>query len=227
MMTNPKSLFNPAARLLSVAALLALAAGCSKKEEVVAPTVSNEALTTVTLRLVNTADAANVVTAQWEQLLDNKGQPLPVDVSQANLTLRAGATYTGQFGLLDKSQSPAFNVGQEIAESRANYHSVWYQPLPTTGPTVIPTPTGVADDVYPDPIPTPLPAGPVLNLTVTRTDNDTNKTPLLLGFQTRFVTGAASTGYLRVVLRHQPNTKDGTFAPGSTDLDAGFNVTIR
>jgi hypothetical protein len=38
---------------------------------------------------------------------------------------------------------------------------------------------------------------------------------------------AASTGYLQVVLRHQPNVKDGTFAPGSTDFDAGFKVTIQ
>lgn len=220
-----KSLNNPAARLLSAALLLAAAAGCSKKEEVVAPTVSNEALTTVTLRLTNTANPGDVVTAQWEQLLDNKGQPLPVDVSQANLRLKPNATYTGQLGILDKSQSPTFDVGKEIAESRTTYHAVFYQPLLTTAPFVIPAPTGA--DTYPDPIPTPLPAGPALNLTVTRTDVDTNKTPLLLGFQARFVTGAASTGYLRVVLRHQPNTKDGTFAPGSTDLNAGFNVSIQ
>ena len=220
-----KSVFNPAARLLSVALLLAAVAGCSKKEEVVAPTVANEALTTATLRLTNAADPADVVTAQWEQLLDNKGNPLPVDVSKANLTLRRNATYTGQLGILDKSQSPVFDVGGEIVESRANYHSVFYQPLPTATALVIPAPTGA--DTYPEPIPTPLPSGPALNLTVTTTDVDTNKTPLPLGFQTRFVTGAAGTGYLRVVLRHQPNVKDGTFAPGSTDLDAGFNVTIQ
>ena len=220
-----KNLFNPAARLWGAAALLALAAGCDKKEEIVAPTVSNEALTTVTLRLVNTTVPTDVVTAQWEQLLNNQGQPLPVDVSQANLTLRANATYTGQLGILDKSQSPAFDVGAEIAGARANYHTVFYQPLRATGTPVIPTPTGT--DTYPEPIPNPLPAGPALALTVTRTDNDTNRTPLPLGFQTRFVTGAAGTGYLRVVLRHQPNSKDGTFEPGSSDLDVGFCVTIR
>ena len=225
MKPNLKNLFNPAARLLSAAVLLALTAGCSKKEEIVAPTIANEALTTVTLRLVNAAAPTDVVTAQWEQLLNNQGQPLPVDVSQANLTLRPNATYTGQLGILDKSQSPAFNVGGEIAESRTTYHSLWYQPLPASGTTVIPAPMGT--ETYPDPIPTPLPAGPPLNLTVTRTDFDTNRTPLPLGFQTRFVTGAAGTGFLRVVLRHQPNSKDGTYAPGSTDLDVGFNVTIR
>jgi hypothetical protein len=62
---------------------------------------------------------------------------------------------------------------------------------------------------------------------VTTTDTDTNNPPLPIGFKTSFKTGAASTGYLRVVLRHQPNVKDGTFAPGSTDLDAGFTVSIQ
>lgn len=220
---NP--VLKPAARLLGATLLLAAAAGCSKKEEVVAPTVANEALTTVTLRLTNTAAPADVVTAQWEQLLDNQGNPRPVDVSQANLTLRANATYTGQLGVLDKSQTPTFDVGKEIAETRTTYHHFFYQPLPTTAPFVIPAPMGA--DTYPDPIPTPLPAGPALNLTVTTTDFDTNRTPLPLGLQTRFVAGAASTGYLRIVLRHQPNTKDGTYVPGSTDLDAGFTVTIQ
>ncbi len=220
-----KPLFNPATRWLGAALLLAAAAGCSKKEEVVAPTIANEALTTTILTLTNAANPADVVTAQWEQLLDNKGQPLPVDVSKANLALKANATYTGQLGILDKSQSPVFDVGKEISESRANYHHVFYQPLPTAGAYVIPAPTG--SDTYPDPIPTPLTATAPLNLTVTTTDVDTNSPPLPLGFQTKFATGAASTGYLRVVLRHQPNVKDGAFAPGSTDLDVGFNVTIQ
>lgn len=225
MKLHAKPLFNPAARMLSAVLLLAAVAGCSKKEEVVAPTISNEALTTVTLHLVNNGDASNVVTAQWEELLDNKGQPLPVDVSQASLTLRAGATYTGQLGVLDKSQTPTFDVGKEIAETRTTYHHFFYQPLPSTSPFVIPAPMGA--ETYPSPIPTPLPASSALNLTITTTDFDTNKNPLPLGLQTRFVAGAAGTGYLRLVLRHQPNTKDGTYAPGSTDLDVGFNVTIQ
>ena len=227
MKTPSISLFKPAARLLSAAVLLAVAAGCSKKEEVVSPTIANETLTTTILTLTNVANPADVVTGQWEQLLDNKGQPLPVDVSKASLVLKANATYTGQLGILDKSQSPTFDVGKEITDSRANYHHVFYQPLPTAGAYVIPAPTGTGADTYPAPIPTPLPSTTPLNLTVTTTDVDSNSPPLPLGFQTRFVAGAASTGYLRVVLRHQPNVKDGTFAPGSTDLDVGFTVTIQ
>lgn len=66
-----------------------------------------------------------------------------------------------------------------------------------------------------------------LELTVNRTDHDTNNPPLELGLESDFVTGAAGTGRLNVVLRHQPNVKDGTFAPGSTDTDVNFTIDIQ
>ena len=66
-----------------------------------------------------------------------------------------------------------------------------------------------------------------LNLTVNRTDYDTNTPPLELGLETDFITGNASNGRLNVVLRHQPNVKDGSYAPGSTDLDVNFSIHIQ
>ena len=197
---------------------------CDKEEQVVAPSIDNEALTTVQLKLTNVDDASDTTSAQWEQLLDSNGNPEPVDVSKANLTLKANTTYSAEIVILDKSQDPVFNVSDEIKE-RANYHIFFFQPLPTNEPLVIPAPTD--GDVYPAPIPTPVPDGDPLNLSVTITDQDTNNPPLPVGLESKFETGAASTGWLRVVLRHQPNVKDGTYAPGSTDLDVGFNVTIR
>jgi hypothetical protein len=213
--------------LLTMIAGAAVVLSCNKDEKIVAPTIANEALTTVQLQLTNTANTSDKPTAQWEQLLDNNGNPLPVDVSQANLTLKANSTYTAKLILIDKTQSPPFTVSDEIKD-RGNYHLFFYQPLPTNQPLVIPNDYPAnQDDIYPDPIPTPVPAGSPLNLTVTITDHDTNTQQYPIGLETKFVTGAASTGWLRIVLRHQPNTKDGTYTPGSTDLDVGFNVTIQ
>lgn len=65
------------------------------------------------------------------------------------------------------------------------------------------------------------------NLTVTRTDLDTNNPPLQIGLQDKFVTGAAGALTLNVQLRHQPNAKNGDCAPGSTDADVTYNVTIQ
>jgi hypothetical protein len=220
--------FAPKARFFAGAALLATLglASCNKDEEVVSPSVENEAVTTMTLTVTNAASATDTQTATWEQLLDAQGNPVSTgpNVSQANLTLKPNTTYNVTVGLFDKTQTPTFDVGAEIKE-RANIHSFFFQPLPTTQPLVIPAPTGA--DTYPLPIPTPVPTGNPLNLKVNRTDLDTNATPLPLGITNTFVTGAASTGYLQVVLRHQPNSKNGTYAPGSTDFDAGFTVKIQ
>jgi hypothetical protein len=208
------------------AGVLLVLLSCSKEEQVVSPTIANEALTTVQLKLMNAADASDKPFAQWEQLLDNNGNPLPVDVSQAKLTLKANATYSAELILLDKTQDPVFSVSNEIKQ-RANYHMFFYQPLPTNKPLVIPNNSSDPNDIYPDPIPTPVPSGDPLNLTVNITDHDSNPQQYPVGLESNFVTGAASSGWLRIVLRHQPNSKNGTFTPGSTDLDVGFNVTIQ
>jgi hypothetical protein len=209
--------------LLTLGALTLLSA-CNDEETHVSPTIANEALTTVQYKLTNTTDPTDTVTGQWEQLLDNNGNPLPVDVSKANLNLKANSTYSAEIVIWDKTQTPVFNVSDEIKE-RANYHLFFYQPLPTDTTYVIPAPTG--SDTYPDPIPTLLTLTAKLNMSITLTDHDTNTQQYPVGLTTLVKTGAASTGWLRIVLRHQPNVKDGTFAPGSTDLDAGYNVTIK
>jgi len=68
----------------------------------------------------------------------------------------------------------------------------------------------------------PLPAN---LLTITRTDKDKNN--LEIGLKGRAVTGAASTGTLETILRHQPGAKNGTEAPGSSDFDATFPVKVQ
>jgi hypothetical protein len=64
-----------------------------------------------------------------------------------------------------------------------------------------------------------------VNLTIAITDKDAKGLPF--GLQTKATTGGASTGSLRVILRHQTGTKDGTEAPGSTDIDTTFPVTVQ
>jgi hypothetical protein len=209
--------------LLGTAALVFIACK-KKKEETIAPVVPNEALTTVVLILKNTDPSfpLDQDTATWEQLLNPDGSPKPVDASKANIILKANSIYSARLYIYDKTQNPVFLVSDEIKEEQ-NFHSFFYQPLPTTQAMTIPFATG---DVYPAPIPTPV-SGNTLNLSINITDYDTNTPPLKLGLESVFTTGVASTGWLRLILRHQPNVKDGTYAPGSTDLDAGYRVTIN
>ncbi|MEJ7558415.1 MAG: hypothetical protein WKF66_08925 [Pedobacter sp.] len=64
-----------------------------------------------------------------------------------------------------------------------------------------------------------------LNINLVRTDKDENN--FQIGLKGAAATGAISTGQLQVTLRHQPEGKNGTEAPGSTDFDAVFPVTIK
>lgn len=57
------------------------------------------------------------------------------------------------------------------------------------------------------------------------TDKDVNNLPI--GLNGTFSATTAGTGKLRVVLRHQPDSKDGSFAPGSTDVDVEFPLVIE
>ena len=213
-------------KLFLTAFIIGIITSCNKKEKEVSPTIANEALTTVKIILTNSSLPTD--TAVWEQLLDNNGNPLPVDSSKAHIVLSANATYKAQLIILDKTQNPVFNVSNEI-KARGNYHLFFYQPLPTTNPFVIPYNTG---DELPLPIPSnsmttaPVASNP-LELTISITDHDTNSQQYPIGLESNFVTGNASSGWLRIVLRHQPNVKNGSYAPGSTDLDVGFTVKIQ
>ena len=62
-------------------------------------------------------------------------------------------------------------------------------------------------------------------VTVTRTDRDRNN--LEVGLQTRLVTTTAATGTLKITLRHQPGTKNGTATPGDTDVEVTFPTIVR
>lgn len=62
-------------------------------------------------------------------------------------------------------------------------------------------------------------------LGITRTDRDAKN--LEIGLTTRLVTTAAGTGTLKITLRHQPGTKDGTAGPGDTDVEVTFPVTVQ
>lgn len=194
--------------------------GCSSKsEEAVAPTIANEALTSISLNFTNRANVSDVTSCKYVYHLNNNGEITSTD--STSLMLKPNAIYDMNLVMLDTTQTPVFNVSDEVKQ-RANYHLFFFQPTPisatdltlgTTSPYIPGTATSAT--------------GPYLNLKVSRADQDTNSPPLQVGLQSVFTTGAASLGKLKVILRHQPNAKNGTFAPGSTDLEANFPVTIQ
>jgi hypothetical protein len=174
-----------------------LLGACNRGEDNPTPTDDNEKITTATLSLTNTAAPTEVVTAT----IDGIGNAQP-NVTSATLTLRTNATYNGSVTLLDKSKTPTVNQTDDIRQE-GNEHLFVYTYTPATS----------------------SPA----SLTVTATDKDSNPSPgpYPIGITTSVRTGSASSGNLNVVLRHQPNVKNGTASPGSSDLDVTFPVVIR
>ncbi|HLX91822.1 MAG TPA: hypothetical protein VKR32_09075 [Puia sp.] len=222
--------------------------GCNKSAQTVTPLLpGNEFLTSVELRLVNTADANDVQVALWTQFspYSHTYQPDSSYTSLAVLNLKANSTYAGQVIILDATKTPVDTVSTEIL-ARENYHLLFFQPSPVLASSVVVSNTTTS-------IPmadwnTGLPAvdttsggrsinellatspDSALNLTITRTDLDANSPPLQIGLQDSFVTGAANNvtgGILRVVMRHQPNAKNGTYPPGSSDFDVTYAVNIQ
>lgn len=63
-----------------------------------------------------------------------------------------------------------------------------------------------------------------VNLAFSNFDLDINNLPV--GLSSTAKTGSASTGTFTLILRHQPDSKDGTETPGSTDLEVVFPATI-
>lgn len=64
-----------------------------------------------------------------------------------------------------------------------------------------------------------------LNLTVTYDDQDSKNLPI--GLKTKITTGAASTGKLKVTLKHQPGTKNNNMATGDTDVELDFTARVQ
>lgn len=63
-----------------------------------------------------------------------------------------------------------------------------------------------------------------VDVTITRIDTDGTYE---IGLQSKWITGTVSSGTTKIVLKHQPGTKDGTCAPGETDIELDFITKIQ
>lgn len=185
--------------IMSLAFLFAsslLISSCKKDEEIIPPTAPENEF--ITTCVLKLINSADSTDSQIARWtqIDPTGAN-PPDTSLAILNLKKNSTYKCEVLYLDETKTPFDTISNEVRD-RQNYHAVFY-----------------------------LIGNSASNLTINRTDYDTNNPPLLVGLNADFITSStiAST-YLRVVLRHQPNGKDGTYTPGTTDAETGFTINI-
>ena len=182
---------------LALFSVLSLAS-CKKEEVIVSPPVAgNEYMTTVKLRFENKNNSSDTTWAVWKDLTPDD-QNAP-DTSKAIINLQKDTKYKVSVKILDETKNPATDITEDIRE-RGNFHFFSFF---TSG--------AISS-----------------NLTIVATDFDTNPTPFHIGLENEFTTnGTVSSGRLEGVLKHQPNTKNGTFAPGNSDIDVFFTLNIK
>lgn len=64
-----------------------------------------------------------------------------------------------------------------------------------------------------------------VDITTTYRDSDANGLPV--GLSTRWVSGVTGAGTSTVILKHQPGVKNGTMAPGETDVELEFQSIVN
>lgn len=160
----------------------------------------NEEITTVKLTFTNAATPAEKVIATWKDM-DGAGGNAPQITA---INLKANTTYLLATELLDERKNPADTVTHEIAEE-ADEHRLFHLFFVNANAPVTDSVTTAA--------------------TVTPLDKDGKNLPI--GLDVQVATKAAFKGYFRMVVRHQPTGKDGSYTPGSTDAQAEFPIEIK
>ncbi|MGE7773886.1 hypothetical protein ACQKLP_04145 [Chitinophaga sp. NPDC101104] len=160
----------------------------------------NEEITTVKLTFTNAATPAEKVIATWKDM-DGTGGAAP-QITPINL--KANTAYLLATELLDERKNPADNVTEEI-EKEAGEHRIFHLFFVNANAQVTDSVTTAA--------------------TVTPLDKDGKNLPV--GLQVHVATKAGFKGYFRMVVRHQPIGKDGTYGPGSSDAQAEFPIEIK
>jgi hypothetical protein len=199
--------------IVATTIVVLIIASCKKSESVVTPnTIPNEFLTTVVFQCINTAAPYDTTCGVW-RIFPNQSHP---DTSEAFLKYHKSATYACHIFVLDETKTPvsayasdtSFNINTINSNTvnvtteliaRANYHLYCFY---MTGGTLS------------------------SNLTVVRTDHDTNNPPLPCGFTDNITTNNPTSGSMEIQQQHQPNVKNGTCGPGSLDFDVFFKTTI-
>ncbi len=216
--------------MLMVAGMAIVAVtACEKKKNDPAPpssttggsttgqTNTQEVITDFELHL-STLSGTNVTTAIYKYIDPDGdgGQPATfggVNQSDSVITLMANKTYTANIYLLDKTKNPVDSISNEVEEEGDEHMFFFNQINPTFALNQWTSVIGTS------------------GVTVRYNDSDGASTPRPIGLESTFITTTA-TGTnkfpLTIALRHQPNgVKNGTYAPGDTDVEAPFKFRVQ
>jgi hypothetical protein len=144
------------------------------------------------------------------------------------ITLYGNSRYFSKVVILDETKSPADSVSNEVGGDESYEHMLFYNGDPANASNT--KGNQVLSASYPD-YRVKL-NGSGITLRYTDTDNGTahGQPARNIGLSTELKTLAAANGTkypFIVTLRHQPDSKNGTYAPGETDVEVVFKVRVN
>lgn len=219
-----------AVALVAIAALSFSACKKDKKSEEpiveapIAPTDPPEVITTLRLAVKDSATGLTKTYAYKDPDGDGgtAGAFLNESGTRDTLVLGANTTYFTQVYILDESKNPTDSTSNVIGGSESNEHMLFYNGNPAaTGNN--------ANTILNSSVPYTVKTNGS-NVVIRYLDIDNGNPQRNVGLKTHWRTSAGTSGSvypLTVTLRHQPNAKDGTYAPGETDIEITFKVKVN
>lgn len=198
---------------ISISCILIMA--CKKKNDpspenpIVPNNDETELITTIKLILEDTV-THSFTTYQFSDVDGVGGNPAiygGINQSDSVIHLLQNKIYRCHILLLDETKNPIDTISNEV-KNEAVDHLIFFNSL---------NPSGAPPSVY------------LTNsmLTIKYMDLDANNKPLGLNTIWQTPNMPMNKSLLKVELKHQPNIKDGTYAPGNTDIQVEFKVQIN
>ncbi len=205
--------------IITTAALLAMlgttftACKKDKKEEPTPnaptpPTNESELITTMKVILHDTTTQTNT-TYVFSDLDGAGGNPATFGNSGADsvINITANHVYEATILLLDESKSPVDTISNEVEEEGAD-HMFFFNSI---------APTGTPYNTYL--------SGSMTNIKYL--DLDANNRGIGLSTEWTAPSMMMAKSPLTIELKHQPSVKDGSYAPGETDIQVEFKLKVN
>lgn len=220
-------------KTIAIVALAALSLSACKRdknepdvEDPVPITDPPEVITTLRLAIIDSADVTQTPKLYAYKDPDGDGGTAGAFLNESGthdtIMLTANHTYWSKVYILDETKTPTDSTSNVIAGDESAEHMLFYNGDPAA--------TGsAANTVLSSAMPYTVKTNGS-NITISYLDVDNGTPQRNIGLHTRWRT-STSTGSIvnpiTVTLKHQPNVKDGTFAPGETDVMVEFKVKVN
>ena len=206
-------------RLATYAAVAAMAFTACKKDKKEEPKPNNpapapnatEVITTMKI-ILRDSITGNEITGSPFVFKDadgdggNAGAFLPT-AADSIINLDANKTYLAEIILLDETKYPADSISNEVVEEGAEHMFFFEQVDPSGTPYQLIIPGSDAKITY--------------------LDLDANNRGIGQQFKIRANTATTNQLPFRITLKHQPDVKNGSFAPGDSDVEVKFKMKVN